>query len=268
MLHFQIDKLRILLKSSLARCAGTYGLYSLINGAIPFFMLPILTRYLTPEAYGNIATFNIILAIMMPIVGLNLDNAYIRAFFLSDRFSGDVYLGTIVITVATNAILILIIFSFFSAFLGKLFVFPRAWLLVIPILAFLKNLISNILRAWQVRNMPCQYGIFLNTRTCIEFLLAVYFVVVLRKNWQGRIVANLFTTILFAVIGNILVFHNKWIKLKFNYDYFKHAIIFGTPLIPNEISDTLNASIGKILINHMVGVKATGVLPLVIRLVA
>jgi len=35
-----------------------YTLLQLINSGIPFLLLPVLTRYLTPEDYGMIATYN------------------------------------------------------------------------------------------------------------------------------------------------------------------------------------------------------------------
>jgi len=36
---------------------------NVINKAIPFFLLPIMTRYLTPTDYGIVATFNVLLAV-------------------------------------------------------------------------------------------------------------------------------------------------------------------------------------------------------------
>ena len=48
---------------------------NVINKAIPFFLLPIMTRYLTPIDYGIVATFNVLLAVMVVFVGLSMHGA-------------------------------------------------------------------------------------------------------------------------------------------------------------------------------------------------
>ena len=38
-------------------CTGS----SVINRAMPFFLLPVMTRYLTPSGYGVLVNFNVLL---------------------------------------------------------------------------------------------------------------------------------------------------------------------------------------------------------------
>ncbi len=47
----------------LGRMSGGYFFTTLINNAIPFLFLPVLTRYLSPAEYANIALFSFYLAI-------------------------------------------------------------------------------------------------------------------------------------------------------------------------------------------------------------
>ena len=55
-----VKTFRTISKTDLLRSAGTYGIFSLINSAIPFFLLPVLTRYLSPEDYGYVSVFKIV----------------------------------------------------------------------------------------------------------------------------------------------------------------------------------------------------------------
>ena len=66
-------------KSPLFKSFVAYTMGGALSSAVPFFLLPVLTRYLTPEDYGFVATFQAILVVTMPFVGVNLDGAIARS---------------------------------------------------------------------------------------------------------------------------------------------------------------------------------------------
>lgn len=55
-----------LIHSSLFRSAGIYTITQMINSAIPFLLMPVLTRYLTPTDYGIVAMFGVLLSFVAP----------------------------------------------------------------------------------------------------------------------------------------------------------------------------------------------------------
>ena len=72
-----------------------YAGSSAINQAIPFFLLPIMTRYLTPTDYGIVATFNVLLAVMGVFVGLSMNGAVSVNFFKLNRDELKKYIGNV-----------------------------------------------------------------------------------------------------------------------------------------------------------------------------
>ena len=57
---------------------------NILNAAIPFFLLPILTRVLSPADYGTIAMFGICLSIISAFTGLSVHGAIgVRYFQLN-----------------------------------------------------------------------------------------------------------------------------------------------------------------------------------------
>ena len=56
----------MLIKSSLI-----YLISSVINKGLPFILLPILTKYLTPEEYGIVAMFQLSIIVFYAFVGMN-----------------------------------------------------------------------------------------------------------------------------------------------------------------------------------------------------
>lgn len=247
-----------ILKSSLFRAAGTYGFFSLVNSAIPFFLLPVMTRYLTPDDYGIVAIFGVMVSLLLPFIGMNVHGAYSRAFFAPDRFDSTKYMGTVIIFSLATWVVVCILFCIFRIPLSALFTFPSNWMWAVPLVAF-GTLFPQIVQvSWQVRELPCAYGIFQNTRTISEVAGALLFVVLLGMGWQGRVLSRALVSVIFACAGLYILFQKRWLVFSFDRTYLSHALRFGIPLIPHSLAGILNTSIDRLFITHMVGIADTG----------
>jgi O-antigen/teichoic acid export membrane protein len=76
--------LNTILRSSLFQSAGIYTAAHLLTASVPFLLLPILTRYLTPADYGIVAMFQVILGIVSALIGLSIHGAIGRQYFEKD----------------------------------------------------------------------------------------------------------------------------------------------------------------------------------------
>ncbi len=74
-------KVKEIIESKLFKGAGIYGISSFINAAIPFLLLPLLTRKLTPADYGVVTMFTTFQGYLIPVIGLNLENAITRTMY-------------------------------------------------------------------------------------------------------------------------------------------------------------------------------------------
>ena len=257
---------KLIQSSNLLQAFTTYGFFALLNSALPFFLMPILTHYLSPLDYGYVSLFNILLSLFTAIVGCNISGAYTRAYFSPDRFSADEYWITVFKLILIIGIIITLIVAVTRNFLQLIFKFPSTWLLCIPITAMAVSICSIVLTYFQVRMMARQYGIFMNTRTLVQTILCILLVTIVNLNWKGQIISISLGHIIFAFIGGYIVFyHMKYksydeltCKQKFNLMYAKHALAYGIPLIPHALSGILNATINRIFVSQMVGVPETG----------
>lgn len=245
-------------QSSLLRAAGTYGFFSIINKSIPFFLLPILTRYLSPSDYGIVAVFNIMVTIAIPLIGVNAHGAFSRAFFAQDRFEASSYTGTIVIFVLLNSIVITSLIILFRNYLGNIFSIPSNWLWLAGVIGLSMSLIQITLSAWRVRERPKAFGIFQNSNTLADFSLALLFVIVLGMTWKGRVISRAIVAPLFAFFGIIILKRNKWLTFQWDKTYLLHALAFGIPLIPHSLAGIMNTTIDRIFIVNMVGIADAG----------
>ena len=253
-----IDRIIKLSRIDLFRSAGTYGFFSLINNAIPFFLIPVLTRYLSPEEYGYVSVFGILLSLACAIGGCNFAGAYSRAYFAEDRFNAPIYFGTVVLGTLIIGSIITVIVIILQQPIANLFSFPALWLWLVPVAATARCVNDTILVHWQVRNKPFQYGLFINLRTIFQAVMSIVLVTIINLNWQGQVFAIVVAPLLFVPIGLIIMRNNSNIVFSINKAYLKHALFFGVPLIPHALAGILNSSINRIFISKMVGMAETG----------
>ena len=66
------------------RLTLTYLSFTSLASILPFFLLPILTRVLTSEQYGQIAMFQLLMSLIGCFIGLSL-NTFSEVRYTSDK---------------------------------------------------------------------------------------------------------------------------------------------------------------------------------------
>ena len=246
-------------KHKLFKNTFIYTSTNVINKAIPFFLLPIMTRYLTPTDYGIVATFNVLLAVMVVFVGLSMHGAINVNFFKLNKGELKNYIGNVFLILFSSFLLVFTIvyilksnFSFFTKF-------PENWISFIVIIALCQAIYSINIGLWQVEQKSLPYGLFQISKTMLNVSLSVIFVVLLCWGWQGRILGVIITSVIFGLLSIFVIYKREYIKFSFNKKYIKDALFFGVPLIPHALGGWIITGIDRIFINSMVGIDATGI---------
>lgn len=247
-----------LLKSSLFKTSGIYTLANIINNAIPFFLLPILTVYLTPTDYGIVSMFGVMLGFIAPFLGLNLHAAINRKYFDKDKKFAN-YISTAFFILLGSSSLVVIIMILFSDFISKITSFPKEGLLLVAIAGFGNSIIQITLTLWQVRQKAFNYGLFQITQTILNLTLTIIFVINLELGWQGRINAQVVAIVIFSILGLIVIIRREKLSLTYNGEYARDIVSFGIPLIPHALGGFLITMSDRIFITNMVGIEETGI---------
>lgn len=246
-------------RSSLFRAAGTYGFFSLLNKAMPFLLMPVLTRYLSPEDYGIVAIFNIMVSITMPFILCNFHVAYTRAYFSPERFEHSIYMGNITLAIFAFGTLGTFVLFIFRNPIGRVFSFPANWVWVVGIVALSQSLVQMPLKGWQVREKAKSFGLFQFSAAALNVILVFALVILLEMTWEGRILPKLAVTPIWAVVGIIILKRNSWIILRWDKRCLAHAFRFGIPLIPHNLAGIINSTVDRLFIVHMIGIATAGI---------
>jgi len=250
-----IDKI---VKSSLFRNAGIYTLTSILNSAIPFFLMPVLTRYMSPNDYGIVAMFAVLLAFVSPFTGLSIHGAIVRQYYEKENIDLPVYITNCLLILICSSGLVFILFYLFAEPISKISSFPKRWLWTVVVVSVAQFITLINLSLWQVQLKSRTYGSYQIAQTILNVGLSVWFVVGLGMAWQGRIQAQVLTMLAFGCFGVFLLYRGGWIKFVFSKAYINNALKFGVPLIPHALGGVMMTMTDRFFITNMVGLSATG----------
>ncbi len=243
---------------ALFRNSLTYITSNVIYFAVPFFLLPVLTRYLSPADYGIVATFQVLLTCAMMFVGLDSVGAAGVNFFKIKREEIAVYTGNVIYILLATCFILLGAVYFLGDRIASVAKFPASWLVIVVFAALLQHSFSLMLTLWQAQQKTMLYSMMVIIQAFINAVLSIIFVVWLKWGWQGRILGIFLSMMLFACVGIVLLYRQCLLKFSFKKEYVKDALSFGIPLLPHAAGGWAMNSVNRILLNSMVGIAATG----------
>lgn len=246
-----------ILQNRFIKSFGIYTIAKVINSCIPFFMLPIMTKYLSPSDYGIISMITTVAAFVLPFVSINTDSAIVRKYYDKNENISE-YIGTCVILVLISCISFTAISIISAKSVSDYVKIPPFVLYFIPLYSVFTFFKTIVLYSWQVKNQPVKFGLFSIALTAMELSIAIITIVLIGMNWQGRAI-SLFSTALFATVFSICSLRNRnMFSVKFNGEKAKHAFKYGTGLIPHAVGASLMVLSNRFFITNMVSIEETG----------
>lgn len=247
--------------SSVVKLSSIYAGSNLLGRSIPFLMLPVLTRYLSPADYGLIAIFYIIHDGIWPLTSMSTSGAVCRAYFdrKTNNFVFSSYISNALFVNFTLFLVITIFVFLLRGYIYQRLSFPLLWLLAIPILAYASSIISVKQKLWIFQNKPLLFGIFNVSQITFNITLSVLLVVVFSMDWRGRIIGIGAAEILFSIMAFILLIREYKIKFSLNAEYVKDILKFGFPLVPYSVGTLVMTSADKYFLKTLEGLSILGV---------
>lgn len=247
-----------LIGSQLVRRAGVYTLANAINSAIPLLLLPVLTRYLSPEEYGLVAMFTVLTAVVVAIAGLGTHGAVTREYYLRSREEFAEFVGTCVMILAASSAALLGLIVLFSRALTAATGIPEHWQAVAVLMGAGQLLCSIGLAIWQVRGLPAIYGTFQIVVSLFNALLSLLLVIGLEMGWQGRVIGQVAAVATMGAVATALLARSDWIRFRFSREHARQALRYGLPLVFHALGATAVAMSDRTLIANLVSLDETG----------
>lgn len=250
-------KLKALFSNSAIMAGFWFTICSILQRGISIITMPIYTRLMPTEQFGEYSIFQTWYNILIIIITLNIHQEIFNKGLSNYSEQKDEY--------TANQMGLLFILTFF--FLIIYYIFKNAinnllglstYLVIIMIFEILANAIFGL---WSTnKRFKFEYTKIVIVTLVISILnpivgiIAVYFS---KYKAQARIISNALIPIILAIF--LIINIAKKGKIFHNIKWWKNSILKSLPLIPHYLSLVLLNQSDKLMINEFCGVEFAGI---------
>lgn len=252
------NKLKLFLENFLF-----YGGLSVLQKALPFITLPIITKMLSDTSnYGIADMFNLIISFGSAIAILGMYDAIFREFFEdkeNKRYQKEVTSTGLNIVFISSIVILILILLFNKQLSFYLFndIKYKKLIILSGIGILISSLNSIIIAPTRMRNQRKIFFITGVTFPLIGFLITYFW---LKRGYTyealiyGTILMNLISLIVFFLLN-----HKDFSLRIFNKKVAKELFKIGLPLVPVFLIYWIFNSMDRIMINKMLGSRELGI---------
>lgn len=251
-------KLMFFFNSRLVKNTFLYSFINILDKAIPFLIMPIISRVLTKEGMGYYTLYQVTLAVLLPILTCSTDFALNISYFKLGKEEFAKYQSSGIYVTLLIFLILLIVSLPFSEMLSKAFGIDTIYLYCTYVIVILQYFTQLRLNLWQAQENPILYGLFALPLSLMKYGLSLILILYFNTGWVGIVYGNLMGLLLFALIAVISYWREHYLLLVIKLDYVKQILKVSIPISIHSISGWLSTSINRIFINSMLGVAATG----------
>ena len=233
---------------------------------LPFLLLPILTRYLTPVEYGQVATFQTLANLMGAFIGLNLAGAVSVEKFKGSSDRLPVYVGTCVLITCVAATGFALLLVPFGTWLSDLMALPTSWLAYLVLCGLASAVTSHRLIQWQVDGAPIPYGLFSFGLAAINLGGSLLLVVWLGAGAEGRVAAIVASAAAFGLLAWLLMWRSGVMQMAWDGKAARSALRFSLPLVPHTLAGIAIGQADRLIIGQQLGLAEAGVYAVAMQL--
>jgi O-antigen/teichoic acid export membrane protein len=249
--------------AKLGKLSGGYFITTLTNNAIPFLVLPILTAYLKPYEYANIALFSFLLTLSNAITGIAIQHVISKFFFRYSKNRIANLIGHSLGLVLVFSIITLVIIALTYPLIQHYLKLDLIWLIIIPLTSFFWIVINIGLTVLRNARKVLLFSSHQISNTLINFAVSIFFVVVLLWGWQGRVWGMIISYLISAVFMLIFLHRNGFLRFSYSKAMVQRILAVVLPLIPNSFQSVVIAQVGIFFIQlyftkELLGVYAVG----------
>jgi O-antigen/teichoic acid export membrane protein len=243
----------------LYKAFGIYTLSTFFKSAIPFLLLPIITKYLTPEDYGIANFYQVILRLLAGIIMLGVPASCTIFYFKHDRKEYPSLLLNSVVSPFIFTFILFIASFFLVDILTPIFDIDSIWIVLLAPIALLYLVPDITYTTLRNQEKPIKYSIFNLSQIVLHFTITTILIVVFKFNWLGILLGILISllTLNFLSINHLV--RNKLIRGRLNIKRIKYALMLGSPLVLQRIGGLLINKSDALFISIMLGKDVLGI---------
>jgi O-antigen/teichoic acid export membrane protein len=243
-----------------ARAGILYLAGNLLSAAVPFLLMPLLTRVLAPAEYGAIVGFFVLIAWCTPVAGLSMHGALGVAWFRKEPGSFPGFAGNALILATGSTVLVALLVAVCVLLLPQLDLGFGAGIASMAAIAAGANILLQCrLVLWQNQQKPLA-NVSLQVGSSV-LNMALSMVGVLALGWaaEGRILGSVSASLLIAIVAVLHLCYSGMVSFRLRLQDLRELAGFGVPLVPHGLAGALLANGDRFIVSVLLGSATLGV---------
>jgi O-antigen/teichoic acid export membrane protein len=233
-----------------------YVTAELFSKGLIFLSIPIFTRLLIPEDYGVLAILTSFIAVFSVVYGLGIRGSVTRYYYEKTDDFDSFYGSNILLIILWGTTLSFLLLAA-NNYLVKFFKIPLP-VIIIGIFVVFFTAVFQLYQAYLIAAKKSKkLAKFTVTKAFLIITIGVILTLLIKENrYYGKAVAQLIVALAFFIVSIYAIL--KISKVNFKKKHIKYSLLFGLPIVAHLISHYILKSFDQIIINQLLGKKATG----------
>ena len=256
----KITDLLLRVKNNKTLINGTmFSVFSFVNKGINFVLLIILARFIAPAEYGRLSLFNTIVQFLGYFIAMSTQGYFSISYFQrkGELFRQDFTSIVLIMACCTTILSVVLLFS--QNALASFAELPPSFLWFAVVICVFNVFYYCFMDLLRIQEKVARYGIFSCGFALLNFVMAIYMVVYLGMDWEGRVYSHLICSVISGIVGFVILVRKRLFTRKVTWSGTKMILLWGIPLIPHEASNWIKQGCDRFIINGAHSIEDVGI---------
>jgi O-antigen/teichoic acid export membrane protein len=242
----------ILAESNLgfAKSSFIYLASAAMSAAIPFLILPFMTRWLGTADFGRLGTYLSLVNVFGAAIGLSTHGLVSVAYYRDGPEKSREYTGTAIGIAFFLAGLSSIVLYLGSPFVETASAIPRLWVPTLAAAALGQFVFFVALSVFQVRGEPLRYAALQISFALILAILSMSLVGLLDLGLEGRFLAQIIASMTLLISVLLILSVYRLIEWNPRRWHFREALAFGLPTVPHALGAIWMITVDRLALTY------------------
>ena len=235
-----------------------YGCAFAVAGGVPFVLLPILTRALSPQQFGEVTAFLMLTSLLGSLVGLSAHGFVSVRYFKTPAEQFRVLVSTAMVAVAAVHVAAAVVVGLMFPWLSRALDLPLGIVMLAVAAALALNFNLVFLAIFQSSAQPMSYLRARLIQGACELALCLALVHWVAADSSARIDSYTFAIAASALFGGWVCLRRRQLGRGFDRGHFKALLRFGVPMLPHIVAGTTLTYVDRLVITSLMGAQSLG----------
>lgn len=246
--------------------SAAYFCANVANKAAPFLVIPMLTRHLTPEEFGAMTMFLVMLAQLGAAFGLALHTTVPR-FYFNKSFNTPVQLiGALLRVLSLSSLVCALLLLPLADWVGQRLGVRALSFALMPVAIFASTCSLSYFALLRCEGRAARYMWIEACQSFASIILCYLFVLVLDLGWLGRVAGFVLPTFVATVMLLKFAFQRGQLAASIDSGAARRMAAAAAPMVPFAVMNTITTYADRYFVAEHAGLKAVGVYSLAYQL--